>query len=175
MELSESIIDRLQHGEKQLFGQLIEMYQDRVYGLSFQLMKNEDDANEVVQNTFIKVLLSFQYGFTALLTTKQWPCWSGKKRWVFGFFDHEKNEETAPSEVLDQLNQEEQRNQVQWALSQLKSSERLVMNLFYMEDLSYEEITAITNLSLANVKVKLHRSKKKLKQLLSQQEFAQRA
>ena len=71
MELSESIIDRLQHGEKQLFGQLIEMYQDRVYGLSFQLMKNEDDANEVVQNTFIKVLLSFQYGFTALLTTKQ--------------------------------------------------------------------------------------------------------
>ena len=47
MELSESIIDRLQHGEKQLFGQLIEMYQDRVYGLSFQLMKNEDDANEV--------------------------------------------------------------------------------------------------------------------------------
>ncbi len=53
MELSESIIDRLQHGEKQLFGQLIEMYQDRVYGLSFQLMKNEDDANEVAQNTFI--------------------------------------------------------------------------------------------------------------------------
>ena len=76
---------------------------------------------------------------------------------------------------MDQLNQEEQRNQVQWALSQLKSSERLVMNLFYMEDLSYEEITAITNLSLANVKVKSHRSKKKLKQLLSQQEFAQRA
>ena len=55
MELSESIIDRLQHGEKQLFGQLIEMYQDRVYGLSFQLMKNEDDANEVAQNTFIKI------------------------------------------------------------------------------------------------------------------------
>ena len=91
------------------------------------------------------------------------------------FFDHEKNEETAPPEVLDQLNQEEQRNQVQWALSQLKSSERLVMNLFYLEELSYEEITAITNLSLANVKVKLHRSKKKLKQLLFQQEFPQRA
>ena len=45
-----------------------------------------------------------------------------QKRWVFGFFDHKSNEETAPPEVLDQLNQEEQRNQVQWALSQLKSS-----------------------------------------------------
>ena len=79
MELSESIIDRLQQGEKQLFGQLIEMYQDRVYGLSFQLMKNEDDANEVAQNTFIKIykkknytrgLPNFQFGFTALPTTK---------------------------------------------------------------------------------------------------------
>ena len=98
-----------------------------------------------------------------------------KKRWVFEFFDHESNEETAPPEVLDQLNQEKQRNQDKWALSQLKSSERLVMNLFYMEELSCEEITATTNLSLANVKVKLHRPKKKLKHLLSHQEFAQRA
>ncbi|MDA9359212.1 sigma-70 family RNA polymerase sigma factor [Flavobacteriaceae bacterium] len=80
-----------------------------------------------------------------------------------------------PPEVLDQLNQEEQRNQVQWALSHLKSSEHLVMNLFYLEELSYEEITVITNLRLANVKVKLHRSKKKLKRLLAPQEFAQRA
>ena len=80
-----------------------------------------------------------------------------------------------PPEVLDQLNQEEQRNQVQWALSQLKSSEHLVMNLFYLEELSYEEITVITNLRLANVKVKLHRSKKKLKRLLAPQEVAQRA
>jgi len=184
MELSESIIDRLQHGEKQLFGQLIEMYQDRVYGLSFQLMKNEDDANEVAQNTFIKIYKKMKL----YKGTSKFSVWiyriayneamtqlKAKKRWVFGFFDHESNEETGPPEVLDQLNQEEQRNQVQWALSQLKSSERLVMNLFYMEELSYEEITAITNLSLANVKVKLHRSKKKLKHLLSQQEFAQRA
>jgi DNA-directed RNA polymerase specialized sigma24 family protein len=46
--------------------------------------------------------------------------------------------------------------------------------LFYLEELSYEEITVITNLSLANIKVKLHRSKKKLKRLLTPQEFAQR-
>ena len=79
-----------------------------------------------------------------------------KKRRVFGFFDHESKEGTAPPEVLDQLDQEELYNQFQWSLSQLKSS-------------------AITNLSLANVKVKLHRPKKKLKHLLPQQEFAQRA
>ena len=45
-----------------------------------------------------------------------------KKRWVFEFFGHESNEEKAPPEVLDQLNQEKQRNQDKWALSQLKSS-----------------------------------------------------
>ena len=115
MELSESIIDRLQHGEKQLFGQLIEMYQDRVYGLSFQLMKNEDDANEVAQNTFIKIYKKMKL----YKGTSKFSVWiyrityneamtqlKRKKRWIFGFFDHEKNEETTPPEVLDQLNQE---------------------------------------------------------------------
>ena len=125
MELSESIIDRLQQGEKQLFGQLIEMYQDRVYGLSFQLMKNEDDASEVSQNTFIKIYKKIKL----YKGTSKFSVWiyrityneamtqlKAKKRWVFGFFDLERNEETAPPEVLDQLNQEEQHNQVQWAL-----------------------------------------------------------
>ena len=105
MELSESIIDRLQHGEKQLFGQLIEMYQDRVYGLSFQLMKNEDDANEVVQNTYIKIYKKIKL----YKVTSKFSVWiyridynetmtqmKAKKGWVFGFFDHESNEETAP-------------------------------------------------------------------------------
>ena len=105
MELSESIIDRLQHGEKQLFGQLIEMYQDRVYGLSFQLMKNEDDANEVAQNTFIKIYKKIKL----YKVTSKFSVWiyriayneamtqmKAKKRWVFRFFDHESNEETAP-------------------------------------------------------------------------------
>ena len=101
MELSESIIDRLQHGEKQLFGQLIEMYQDRVYGLSFQLMKNEDDANEVAQNTFIKIYKKmklykgtskFSVWIYRIAYNKAKTHLNAKKRRVFGFFDYESKE-----------------------------------------------------------------------------------
>jgi DNA-directed RNA polymerase specialized sigma24 family protein len=85
-------------------------------------MKNEDDANEVAQNTFIKIYKKMKLH----KGTSKFSVWiyriaynesvthlKAKKRWVFGFFYHESNEETAPPEVLDQLNQEEQRNQVQ--------------------------------------------------------------
>ena len=125
MELSESIIDRLQHEEKQLFGQLIEMYQDRVYGLSFQLMKNEVDTNEVGQNTFIKIYKKIKL----YKVTSKFSVWiyriayneamtqmKAKKGLVFGFLIMKVTKKPPPPEVLDQLNQEEQRNQVQWAL-----------------------------------------------------------
>ena len=179
MELPESIIDRLQHGEKHLFGQLIELYQDRVYGLALQLMKNEDDANEVAQKAFIKIYQKvkqfkgnskFSVWMYRIIYNEAMTELKSKKKWVF---DQEKNQETAQPRVFDTLHQEEQRNQIQWALEQLKSSERLALSLFYLEELSYYEITEITQWSLANVKIQLHRSKKKMKQLLSAYQFAQ--
>jgi len=58
------------------------------------------------------------------------------------------------------------------AFEQFKSKERLVLQLFYLDELNYEEIVEITQMSLANVKVSLHRAKKKMKLLFDQKEIA---
>ena len=65
----------------------------------------EDDANEVVQNTYIKIYKKIKL----YKVTSKFSVWiyridynetmtqmKAKKGWVFGFFDHESNEETAP-------------------------------------------------------------------------------
>ena len=181
MELSESIIDRLQRGEKELFGQLIDVYQDRVYGLSMQLMKNEDDAKEVAQMAFIKIHQKIKL-FKGNAKLSVWiyriahneamSQLEAKRRWVFGFFEQEHNQKTAPPGILAELNQADQQDQIQWAFEQLKSKERLVLQLFYLDELNYEEIVEITQMSLANVKVSLHRAKKKMKLLFDQKEIA---
>ena len=181
MELSESIIDRLQRGEKELFGQLIDVYQDRVYGLSMQLMKNEDDAKEVAQMAFIKIHQKIKL-FKGNAKLSVWiyriahneamSQLKAKRRWIFGFFEQEHNQKTAPPGILAELNQADQQDQIQWAFEQLKSKERLVLQLFYLDELNYEEIVEITQMSLANVKVSLHRAKKKMKLLFDQKEIA---
>ncbi len=182
MELPESIIKRLQQGEKELFGQLIEVYQDRVYGLLMKLMQNEEDANEIAQIVFIQVYQKIKT-FRGVSKLSVWiyritynhamTQLKSNKRWVYDYFEDEDTERTYEPEILKQLNQKDEQEKIQRALSQLSPSEQMLLNLFYLEELSYDEIVNITKLSLSNVKVKLHRSKKKLKNLLMRTEIYQ--
>lgn len=184
MELPKSIIKRLQQGEKELFSQLIKVYQDRVYGLSMKLMQDENDANEIAQTTFIQVYQKIKkfrgesklsvwiYRITYNHAVDQLK---RKKRWVHDNFKDEDIGGLYQPKVLTQLNQEDERGEIQWALNQLSSSEQALIKLFYLEELSYNEIVNITKISLSNVKVKLHRSKKKLKKLLTRTELYQNA
>lgn len=65
-------------------------------------------------------------------------------------------------ENIGQLNEEEQSRMLQIAIKTLASDEQLLINLFYHNHQSIEEIASITGLSDTNVKVKLHRIRKKL-------------
>ncbi len=68
----------------------------------------------------------------------------------------------------------DEKNKKEWlnkALDQLQPDEKWVIGLFYYE-VSYQEIKERTGLTLSNVKIKIHRGKKKLKeQLIPYQNF----
>jgi RNA polymerase sigma-70 factor (ECF subfamily) len=55
---------------------------------------------------------------------------------------------------------------VEWAVAQLPPEDAAVMTFFYLEELGVDEIVTITGLGESNVKVKLHRSRKKLLSIL---------
>jgi RNA polymerase sigma-70 factor (ECF subfamily) len=57
---------------------------------------------------------------------------------------------------------------LQNAIAQLSAEESALITLFYNEDKSVEEIAHITRLSVANIKVKLHRTRLKLKMIMEQ-------
>lgn len=64
------------------------------------------------------------------------------------------------------LNQEEAHETLEWALSQLPPKERMVLELVHLQDLSVKEAGQLLGWSSTNVKVRAHRSRKKLKALL---------
>ena len=53
-------------------------------------------------------------------------------------------------------------------MTYLKVEERVIITLFYYEEQSIEEISKITKLTVSNVKVKIHRTRKKLYGILNQ-------
>jgi RNA polymerase sigma-70 factor (ECF subfamily) len=67
----------------------------------------------------------------------------------------------------EQSSQKEAREVLDWALDRLSPEDRMVLELVYLEGLSGKEAAELLGWSVANVKIRSHRSRKKLRKLLT--------
>jgi RNA polymerase sigma factor (sigma-70 family) len=173
-EKIEHIKKRLSEGDTSSFTPVVNEYKDLVYALALKISRSTEDAEEISQDTFIKAYKSFKSFrgdsklstwlyqityFTAINHIR-------KKRVETTDFDYVEAE--AKESVMNDIEKEDRKKFLEEAMGHLKPNERAVINLFYMEENSIEEVAKITSLSKANVKVMLHRSKKKLYGILNQ-------
>lgn len=154
---------------------LVEMYQKRVYGVIRKMVIIHEDADDLTQLTFIKAFKNIQnfQGNSSIFTWLYRIATNEslnflekkKKRFFFNIEDHEelmKNYiETSPlvdGEVIEK--------KLQKALLHLPEKQRLVFNLKYFDDLSYEDISKITDTSVGALKASYHHAVKKIEQEL---------
>ncbi|MEO3236622.1 RNA polymerase sigma factor, partial [Parabacteroides distasonis] len=94
-----------------------------------------------------------------------------KKRYEFLAIEETTLENVSEEEVTNLFGQTESTEQVQRlevALEQLLPDERALILLFYWKEKTIEELVSITGLTASNIKVKLHRIRKKLFVLLNE-------
>ncbi len=82
--------------------------------------------------------------------------------WVESAISAQSQEYFEQEEVL-----KESREVLQWALNQLTAEDRMVITLLYFEELSVKEIADLLGWSAINVKVRAHRSRNKLRKIIS--------
>lgn len=166
-------IERIQAGDAACFACLLDRYSRQVHSLILRVVRNREDAEELAQDVFVKVyrkLSSFKgdssfstwvyriaYN-TAISETR-------KKKYEFlaieeATIDNVSEEEVA--EALGRSDTSEQMNRLDAALAKLPPDERGIILLFYIEDKTIDDMAQITGLTPANIKVKLHRIRKKL-------------
>lgn len=166
-------IEQILSGDRSSFVALVQKYQDMVFTLSLKIVKNREEAEEVAQDVFMKVYESLD----RFQGKSKFSTWiyritynqsinylkSGKKNRTTTSLDrrieYTGNHEPDASEVMGQ---HEKYSQIQKALLHLPETEQIIVTLYYYEDLSVKEIADIVDLSVQNVKVKLHRSRQKL-------------
>ncbi|MDR1357436.1 MAG: sigma-70 family RNA polymerase sigma factor [Tannerellaceae bacterium] len=180
MEYSDTYyVRRVQNGDVAGFACLLERYSGRVHSLIFRLTRNREDAEELAQDVFMKAFRGLD-GFKGDSSFATWIyriaynaaiSETRRRRVEFTAFD-EALIESFPEESMTDLTGEEGASltALDAALARLQDVEQAIVLFFYMEDKSIEEISEITKLSVANVKVKLHRARKKLYILLTQKE-----
>lgn len=149
--------------------ELVDEYKDNIYAVAFNVCKNAQDAEDVVQNTFISYYTE-KKEFENRQHIRAWlirvainkaknvnrTFW---RRNVLSLKDYIGTLEFDTSESEELFS----------AVMKLPGKYRIVIHLFYYEDYSVNEIADILNISVSNVKVRLCRGRSMLRECIKEE------
>jgi len=165
----QELIKKVQLGDVNAFSELVNRHKNMVYSLAFRMVKPEEDAEEVAQDSFVKAFSSIKQ----FKGKSKFSTWLYKITYFTAINHLRKNKmltspidmssfEDEEESALDYLNNEDQQKYIQAALQYLKPIERNLITLHYLKEFSTKEIQEITGLTASNIKVSLMRIRKKL-------------
>lgn len=171
-------IDRIKAGDKQAFSWVVDTYRDMVYTICFRMLASEEDAKEAAQDVFVKVYRSI-HDFQEKSKFSTWlyritynHCISviRKKVKVIDLVDEIPDQTFDENDIngLHRISMEERSRYLKTAIESLPETDAVVVTLFYYEELSLDEIARVTGLTSNNIRIKLHRSRKKMYQVIRQ-------
>lgn len=144
---------------KPLVESLVEKYQNNIYATAFNVCKNPQDAEDVVQDTFIQYMLH-KKTFESETHIRAWllrvAINKAKNKNIASF-----RRKTLPLEnYIETLSFESEASlEIFETVMKLPQKYRIVIHLFYYEDYSVNEIAGILKLTSSNVKVRLSRGR----------------
>lgn len=174
-------IECVKRGDTDAFGSLVNAYEDLVYTICVRMLTVSADAEEAAQDVFVNAFLSLE-SFQAMAKFSTWlyriaynHCLTvirSKGRRIKLVEEVHDGElyglEIYEEEMngLEYLSMEERRRYLKAAIESLEEADAVVITLFYYDELSLEEISEVTGLSSSNIRVKLHRSRKKMHRVI---------
>ncbi len=167
-------------GNTNAFSYFIKTYQNKAYGIAMSIVKQEDDAKDVVQQSFIEAYVSiskfrndakFSTWLYRIIVNTGLQFLAQKKRSVLNHqaLEVSTTERTACNTVLQEMQQDDLKQLVQLVFGQIPSKQALLLQLFYIDELHIFEIEDITGLSKPNIKVLLHRGRTSFYSIIQQQ------
>ena len=163
-------------GDRDSFRILVRRYGDVLYGHAYGMVEDPDEAADLVQRAFVR-------GFQKLSSARD-PDRIGA--WLFRILsnlarDHLKSPRRrgvsldrvgeipeGGSDPLESAHLEEVRSRLQVAMGELTPEQREAFTLKHVEGRSYEEIAAVLDLSVGSLKMRVHRAREVLRDLLEE-------
>jgi RNA polymerase sigma-70 factor (ECF subfamily) len=178
------LVERCQRGDLDAYGILVNRYRQRVYGLAYSMLRNEQDATDLSQETFVKAWQAIR-GFKKNATFYTW-LYRITTNLCIDFVRKRDRRPTVPFEEgidpdanadveippsnqsvpTDDLQRKELREQIDAALGELSPEHRAVVRLREYEGLEYAEIAKALGCSIGTVMSRLHYARKNLQKLL---------
>jgi len=180
-ETDEQLVRKSQQDDERAFGELVSRYESKVYSLALKMVRNPEDAEDVLQDTFLRAYRGIK-SFKGNSTFSTWiyritansALMRLRKRQLPTVSIDDADEREAPINIADWapgpveqiLNQETQAAMTE-AIEALPPEFRQVFVLRDIEELSNAEVAEILDLSVAAVKSRLHRARLKVRNRLA--------
>ncbi|MBK8701560.1 MAG: RNA polymerase sigma factor [Saprospiraceae bacterium] len=151
------------------FRLLMQTYQEKMYWHIRRIVGSHDDADDVIQNTFIKAFKGFKgfeersslYTWLYRIATNEALSYqkSRKAKAIVSIDDHDHYLEEKSGEDFDTEKAVEKLNK---ALTELPEKQRIVFNLRYYDEMSYQDMSEILETSVGALKASYHHAVKKI-------------
>ena len=178
MKLEENILlKRLQDPKliKQAFGELVSLYKERLYWHIRNMVKDHDDTDDILQNTFIKIYQnianfkgdSLLYSWMYRIATNEAITFLNSKAKKIHLSSQDLQDkliENLESDVYFEA--DEIQLKLQKAIAKLPQKQQQVFNMKYFEELKYKEISEILGTSEGALKASYHIAVKKIEDFL---------
>ncbi len=160
----EQLVKAYAQGNNEAFDTLLKRHQDKVYSYILRMIRNEDIANDIFQETFVKAILTIKQG--RYTENGKFPAWISRiaHNLIIDWFRQEKSEnlQSADLEDVDILNRKELceatiedvmiseqiRDDIKHLITQLPPLQREVLMMRYYQNLSFKEIAQTTGVSI---------------------------
>ena len=164
-------MEQVSNGKMRAFEKLFNNYSKLVYGYCYKILKDQEKAEDVAQETWMKVIryaenYKGQSQFTAwLMTVTRNTCFNyirANKRFVALEDESQVVEEDVSADMFGKLVDKQNMSQVREKMMELPDNQRSALVLFAIEDMSYDEIADEMNLTVSSVKSLIFRARKNL-------------
>jgi len=189
--LDRLLVDRFKNGDEAAFNEMVSRYWDRIYGMVHQLLRNQQDAEEVTQDAFIRAhrgLVNFRgdsafstwlYQIATNLARNRYWYWWRRKRDKTVSFDQpvSADNDTPLSEVFaadvetpgDITVTQELVDRIASGMDKLSPKHREILILRNVKNMAYEEISEILGISVGTVKSRIARARESLRATMGEE------
>jgi len=179
---NEELLIRLRNGDQEALRTLFRRHERPVYALLYRMLSNREDAEEALADVFVKVwraasrfrgeakFSTWLYRIASNTATDALRARRGHHTVSFEELAKWEAEalmadESPADDPAEAAVRSEERAMIMLALQKLRPDDRLLVTLYHLQECSYGELSEITKVPVGNLKVRLFRARRRLRQL----------
>lgn len=160
----EALVASYAEGSNEAFDILLNRYRNKIFSYIFHIVKNQDVADDIFQETFVKIIMTIKQG--RYVETGKFSAWVTRiaRNLVIDYFRQEKSEnlvsidnddvdllnrrDLSDSTIEDNMVQTQICNDIRRLIHSLPDSQRNVIEMRFYQNMSFKEIADATNVSI---------------------------